>query len=106
MTAYFAPADLRMVDPRPTARPTATDESVVRELLGARLAGDDLTTALQALGLEPYERVVNTERTYAVGEVCRNGHSRIEHSFVEQHGWNCCRKCHSDRAAKKQGAAA
>lgn len=100
------PSDLREVDPRPTARPTATDESVVRELLGARLAGADLTSALQALGLEPYERVPVTERTYGPGEVCRNGHSRAEHSFVEQHGWNRCRKCDSARAVKKQRAAA
>ncbi|WP_336698236.1 hypothetical protein [Curtobacterium sp. USHLN213] len=102
MTAFFAPEDLRVVDPRPTAQVREPDVRIVRELLATRLTGDDLTLTLQALGLEPYETHRVPERAYADGDVCRNGHSRREHSFVDPKGWSYCRKCRSIRAEKKR----
>lgn len=107
MTTFFAPTDLRVVDPRPTATPTEADEETVRELLTARLDGEDLTRALRALGLLPYERVLNpnardawtrqpaplVSEGVAPSTHCRNGHLRTEYTYVDINGALRCRQC-------------
>lgn len=98
MTAPFQPQDLRIVDPRPTRVPDA-EEDTVRELLRARLEGDALTSALQALGLAPYDRHVVIETAFPAGDVCRNGHDRRQFSVLDRNGWAYCRRCKSIRAA-------
>lgn len=112
MTTFFAPTDLRVVDPRPTAGPSESDESVVRDLLTARLSGDDLTRALQALGLLPYERTLNPGMPAnwkparpGVTATCRNGHPRDQFSSVRNDGYARCRLCRQAYNKRKKTAA-
>lgn len=90
MTTFFAPTDLRVVDPRPAVGPSESDESVVRDLLTARLSGDDLTRALRALGLAPYERTVKAS-------ACKNNHDRRKHSKLDRRGHWYCVACQTAR---------
>jgi hypothetical protein len=96
MAHFYAPEDLRTEDPRP-APPRDNEAAVVRELLIGRLTGDELTNALQALGLETYERGRHTDRAFTADEVCRNGHNRRLHASLDTNGWALCRKCDHDR---------
>lgn len=111
MTSFFTPTDLRVVDPRATAGPSESDESVVRDLLTARLSGDDLTRALQALGLDDYERAHNpkardawtrtvTVRTPRDSTHCIRGHLRSTYSRRTKTGQWRCREC--ERLQKRQ----
>lgn len=112
MTTFFAPTDLRVVDPRPAVGPSESDESVVRDLLTARLSGDDLTRALRALGLAPYERTVNPAARDAwmrpvreapkrvaaqSASVCKNNHDRRKHSKLDRRGHWYCVACQTAR---------
>jgi hypothetical protein len=103
MAHFYAPEDLRTEDPRP-APPRDNEEAVVRELLIGRLTGDELTNALQALGLEPYERAATPLTAFTPSEQCRNGHNRRIHSSLDRRGWARCRKCDTDREAGKAAA--
>jgi hypothetical protein len=115
MTAYFAPTDLREVDPRPAELILDTEEAIVRELLASRLHGDELNRALQALGLEPYERMLNTAGrdawvrnstigTRTDGVNCLNGHERAVYSTRDSKGAWYCRECNRISVARRAQA--
>lgn len=121
---FYGPADLRWVDPRPTPAPSKSDEDVVRDMFTAALSGDDLSRALQALGLEPYERTLNEsgrdawtrrtskrykaerERDARRQRECPRGHSRSVHSARDITGRIYCMTCKSaDGEARRKAAA-
>lgn len=111
MTAFFTPTDLRTVDPRPAVAPTAADERAVRELLSARLTGDDLARALEALGLEPLTRTEHPDLPAGwkpakpgVTATCRNGHPRDQFSSVRNDGYARCRVCRQQYNKRKAAA--
>lgn len=110
MTTFYGPTDLREIDPRP-APPLTAAEDVVRDLLEARLAGVELIRALQALGLNDYERTHNPKardawtqtavvRTSRDSTHCIRGHLRSTHSRRTKTGQWRCREC--ERLQKRQ----
>lgn len=111
---FFTPSDLRTVDPRPAPSLDA-EEAIVRELLATRLTGDDLHRALQALGLEDYQRTLNPKARDAwmrtsvmskpsTGTHCRNNHLRAEHSTMDRSGHWYCSKCRREAYARRMEA--
>lgn len=119
-TVFYAPTDLRWVDPRPTITPN-DDTAVVRELLAARLAGDELTRALRALGLEEYERAADSptfiplsrresrtrlEERQRRQKECPQGHPRSTHGTRDVNGRFYCRTCKEAIGQRRREAAA
>lgn len=120
---FYGPADLRWVDPRPTPAPSKSDEDVVRDMFTAALSGDELSQALQALGLEAYERTLNEsgrdawtrrapkrygmkrERDERRQRECPRGHSRPGNSAVDSTGRIYCLTCKKADSEKRRKAA-
>jgi hypothetical protein len=114
---FFTPTDLREVDPRPAPSLDA-EEATVRRMLEARFIGDELTRALQALGLEPYERSVNpnardawmritkptrhSERDARRQIACPKGHPRATHSAEDRRGRPYCLTCRAELTARRR----
>lgn len=122
MTAFFAPTDLRTVDPRPAEQSLDAEEATVRELLAARLHGDELTAALQMLGLDPYTRNLNDRDALTRKPIqkrheddprltrnqthCKRGHERAEHTIENRAGVPYCLVCKAADGKRRSAEAA
>lgn len=123
MTAY-APTDLREADPRPAEPVLDAEEAIVRELLTTRLHGDELMRALQALGLEEYDRTFNPKgrdawtrkplhkrhdndpRLTRNQTHCKRGHKRAEHTIENRAGVAYCLSCKAADGKRRSAEAA